>query len=157
MLRWHYSGDTQVREPQVPSCLLSGESWMLVESANYGTIFCSFSLYVTCSLWKFRLFQNTLRCVPISLTPTRDVRLPDLAAVSSRGQCSRVCGSLSLCPTFGTYFFLQLWKACPLGLFFLLFLLLVWIVWSSITVLQITDLSFGASVSVIYFIFSLGI
>lgn len=54
-------------------------------------------------------------------------------------------------------FFLQLWKACPLGLFFLLFLLLVWIVWSSITVLQITGLSFGASVSVIYFIFSLGI
>lgn len=143
---WMCSDDITLVTPrshqiaQVPSCFLSGESWVLVESSHYWTISCSFSLYVTCSLWKLRLFQNTLRCMSVSLTPTRDVCLPGLAAVSSWGQCSHVCGSLSLCPTFGTYFFLQLWKACPLGLFFLLFLLLVWIVWSSITVLQ-TDLS----------------
>lgn len=52
-------------------------------------------------------------------------------------------------------FFSPALEGLPLVLFFLLSLLLVWIVWSSITVL--TNLSFGGSVSVIYFIFSLEI
>lgn len=144
---WHLYG------VRLPAWMCSdGEAWMLVESVHFWTISCSFSLYVTCSLWKRRLFQNTLRCVPVSLTPTRGGRLPGLAAVSSWRQCSCVCVWItSLCPTIGMNFFL------PLVLFFLLSLLLVWIVWSSITVLQITNLSFGGSVSVMYFIFSLEI
>lgn len=52
-------------------------------------------------------------------------------------------------------FFPPALEGLPLVLFVLLSLLLAWIVWSSITVLQITNLSFGGSV--IYFIFSLEI